>query len=377
MKGAKRIIIVIIVISIAALILLGVLFMSAYPPFGRKPSREQTNGFRLSSSHFEKNKFVNSVPTSLSTGAKSMISILRDYMKRNTNRRPAKPIAVRTLPPQSIQSGRSGSQARVTWFGHSALMLEIDGRTLLLDPMLGRSASPVALFGSKRYSNALPIEPEALPAIDAVLLSHDHYDHLDYPTIMKLKDKVGHFHVPLGVGSHLTKWGIAPERISEHDWWDEFEFHGLTLACTPARHFSGRSLLDRDASLWCSWVIRGSRERVFFSGDSGYGPHFTEIGDKYGPFDIALMECGQYDERWAAIHMMPEETVQAFADVRGSLLIPIHWAAFTLSLHAWTDPVERAAKEAHRRGLRMATPRIGEPVSIGSEVYPAAPWWRD
>ncbi len=168
---------------------------------------------------------------------------------------------------------------------------------------------------------------------------------------------------------------MDPAKITEHDWWDEFEFEGLTLASAPARHFSGRSVGDRDTTLWCSWVIVGEQARIFFSGDSGYIPHFKEIGNKYGPFDLTLMECGQYDERWSGIHMMPEETVQAHLDVRGNVMIPIHWGAFTLALHDWTDPVERAARAARERNATLVTPRIGEVVRIGATELPSAAWW--
>jgi L-ascorbate metabolism protein UlaG (beta-lactamase superfamily) len=231
------------------------------------------------------------------------------------------------------------------------------------------------MIGSKRYSVTLPIEPEHLPPIDAVILSHDHYDHLDYHSIQKLKDKVGKFIVPFGVGSHLVRWGVHPAKISEYDWWSELELDGLKLVCTPARHFSGRSLFNRDSTLWCSWVIMGQQTRIFYGGDSGYAPHFKEIGEKYGPFDLTFMECGQYDERWPAIHMMPEETVQAHIDVLGKLMIPIHWSAFTMALHDWTDPIERVTKAAKERNVNISTPRIGEAVNVGSAEYPASVWW--
>jgi L-ascorbate metabolism protein UlaG (beta-lactamase superfamily) len=182
--------------------------------------------------------------------------------------------------------------AKVTWFGHSAFLLEIEGKRLLFDPMFGPRPSPVRWIGAKRFSDKLPLQPEDFPALDAIILTHDHYDHLDYSSIRKLKDKTPRFIVPTGVGSHLIRWGVAREKISEHAWWDEWRLDGLTLACTPARHFSGRGLFDRNSTLWCSWVVVGRETKIFFSGDSGYGPHFKEIGDKYGPFDLTLMECG-------------------------------------------------------------------------------------
>ena len=320
-----------------------------------------------------KNKYENQIPTGMGMGFKTTLGLMRDMLKGSPNRKPKGALPLAAMPAYRSQEADG---ARVTWFGHSALLVEIEGKVLLLDPMLGRAPSPVPLFGSKRYGGRLPVEIEELPPIDAVLLSHDHYDHLDAGSIRRLKEKVGRFFVPLGVGSHLIRWGVDPGKVEEHDWWEEFSFAGLTLACTPARHFSGRSLTDRNSTLWCSWVIGGQQTKIYFSGDSGYGPHFAEIGEKYGPFDLTLMECGQYDERWAAIHMMPEETVQAHVDVRGDVMIPIHWAAFTLSLHDWTDPVERALKAAQEKGVRVATPKIGETVTVGDEDYPTTAWWK-
>ncbi|QHT58848.1 hypothetical protein GXP70_01860 [Paenibacillus lycopersici] len=322
-----------------------------------------------------KAKYENLVPTSMGAGFRSTVSMLRDALRKDARRRPPGPIPVVPLSP-SAETPEDG--VRATWFGHSAFLLELEGKRLLFDPMLSASPSPVPFVGSKRYSGQrLPLAPEQFPMLDAIVLSHDHYDHLDKASIRKLRDKARRFIVPLGVGQRLVRWGVDPGKITEHGWGDETQVAGLTLACGPARHFSGRGLFDRNGTLWCSWAILGERRRVFFSGDSGYAPHFKEIGDKYGPFDLTLMECGQYDERWAAIHMMPEETVQAHLDVRGGLLVPIHWAAFTLGFHAWDDPVERAVKAAEARGVRIATPRIGETVDAMADRYPQTAWWRE
>lgn len=243
--------------------------------------------------------------------------------------------------------------------------------------MLGDASSPFPVFNSKRYSGTFSLEREDLQEIDAIIISHNHYDHLNYKSIMQLKDRAKHFYVPTGVAQYLIKWGVSPSKISEHNWWDEVTFDNIKLVCAPARHFSGRSMTDRDRSLWCSWLILGQETKVFFSGDSGYAPHFKEIGDKYGPFDLTLMECGQYDPRWSAIHMLPEETVQAHIDVKGELLLPIHWGAFTLALHEWSDPIERVTKEAKRLGVNITTPQIGDSITLKSKDYPSAAWWRE
>jgi len=302
-----------------------------------------------------------------------MITILKDLMKNDPKRKPHKPIGIKTFLPLPMQDAK---QTKVIWFGHSAVLLEMEGKRILLDPQFSNYPSPFPLFGGKRFSKVLPIQPELLPPIDVVILSHDHYDHLDYHSIMKIKDKTSLFCVPLGVRKRLEKWGVHSEKIREFEWWTELDFLGLKLGCTPAKHFSGRSLFDRNSTLWCSWVIAGQQTKVFFSGDGGYGNHFAQIGQKYGPFDLTLMECGQYDERWSTIHMMPEETIQAHIDVGGKVMIPIHWAAFRLAFHDWTEPIERAIKRAKERNVNVATPKIGETVIAGSAKYPTSTWWK-
>ncbi|WP_369700009.1 MBL fold metallo-hydrolase [Bacillus sp. AFS041924] len=320
--------------------------------------------------NYEKGKFINQVPTSMNMDLKTNISMIRDFVKKSPNRKPKN-----VIPMEKIIYSKN-KDTKITWFGHSALLIEIEGKTILIDPMFGNAPTPFPQFGGKRYSGGLPIEISELPKIDAVILSHDHYDHLDYGTIKKIKQKVDRFIVPLGVGSHLVSWGVPKETISEHNWWDEFMFEHLTLACTPARHFSGRSLTDRNSTLWCSWVIIGENNKIYFSGDSGYAPHFKEIGEKYGPFDLALMECGQYDKRWSAIHMLPEETVKAFIDVKGKVLVPIHFGAFTLAFHDWNDPIERAVKVAKENGVKYSTPKIGEAINLSTGEYPKSIWWK-
>ncbi|MCC2323575.1 MBL fold metallo-hydrolase [Bacillus wiedmannii] len=318
-----------------------------------------------------KKKYMNQIHTDVSFKPKDIIGLMTDYFKMKSKLRPLKnlPIVLSDKNNESLES--------VTWFGHSASLLKIEGKTLLLDPMFGEASSPFPLFNSKRYSGIFSLEREDLREIDAIIISHNHYDHLNYKSIMLLKDRVKHFYVPTGVAQYLIKWGVSPSKISEHNWWDEITFDNIKLVCAPARHFSGRSMTDRDCSLWCSWLILGQETKVFFSGDSGYAPHFKEIGDKYGPFDLTLMECGQYDPRWSAIHLLPEETVQAHIDVKGELLLPIHWGAFTLSLHEWSDPIERVTKEAKRLGVNIATPQIGESITLKSTDYPSSTWWRE
>jgi L-ascorbate metabolism protein UlaG (beta-lactamase superfamily) len=365
-----------VVNMLALLILIAVLvvvflFITFHPVFGSNPSKETKTKYS-SLEHYSNGTFVNQITTEMATDFRSMVPVIKEFLKGNPNRQPAQPIPIK---PLQFSARNMKQKTKVTWFGHSSLLLEIDNKRILLDPMFGKAPSPIPWFGNKRYSKELPFSVEDLPQIDLVVYSHDHYDHLDYGTIKKLKSKVKRFIVPLGVSNHLKRWGIEPDRIQECNWWDEVFAAGLTLVCTPARHFSGRSLTNRNSTLWCSWVIKGQVTKIYFSGDSGYGPHFKEIGEKYGPFDLTLMECGQYHEKWAAIHMMPEETVQAHLDVRGKMMIPIHWGAFTLSLHDWTDPVERAVKAANVNNVMISTPQIGETISLDDE-HPRTNWWK-
>ncbi|MED1863086.1 MBL fold metallo-hydrolase [Fictibacillus nanhaiensis] len=362
-----------LVLGILLIIIIAVfLFIMLHPVFGKKPSKQDTNEYGAIK-HYNKGVFINQIETAMTTDLRSMLPVLREFLKGNPHRQPKK-----AIPINSLQLDENiNLETKVTWFGHSSLLIELDGRRILLDPMFGAAPSPIPWFGNKRYSKKLSFEIEELPQIDLVVLSHDHYDHLDYGTIKQLKHKVKQFAVPLGVAGHLKRWGVESERIQECNWWDEIQASGISLICAPARHFSGRSLNDRNSTLWCSWVIKGKQSNIYFSGDSGYGPHFKEIGDQCGPFDLSLMECGQYHEKWAAIHMMPEETVQAHIDVRGAVMIPIHWGAFTLSLHDWTDPVERAVNAATKLDVNICTPQIGETVILGRESFSSSKWWTE
>lgn len=267
----------------------------------------------------------------------------------------------------------------MTWLGHSAVLLSIDNKKLLVDPMLSPIASPVSLVGIDRYRYSSDIMLnifDEMPLIDAVFISHDHYDHLDYQSIVKLNSKVSHFFVPLGVSAHLIRWGVPKEKITELNWWDEKDYQGLTVALTPSRHFSGRGVLNSNTTLWGGWVILGKDTRLYTSGDGGYGPHFKEVGNKYGAFDINLIDGGQYDRRWAEIHATPEQAVQANLDVKGKNMMLMHWGAFTLANHSWKEPVERALKEAQKAGVNLITPQIGQTVMLDSDLHtPPTSWW--
>lgn len=347
------------------------IFLRFYPSFGGKISKKRLNS-KITSKNYHNGKFVNEINTEMMSGSNSMFSMLKDYIKRNPNIRPKTPLTIKTVNPDTL---KQSNDSKLIWFGHSTFYIELEGKTIITDPMFSKTPSPVSFIGGKRYSENLPIEIEDMPLIDAVVISHDHYDHLDYISIKKLKDKVKMFFVPLGVGDHLERWGIAADKIKELNWYEEINYEKLTLACTPSRHFSGRNINNRNSTLWCSWALISENTKIFFSGDGGYGPHFKEIGSRYGDFDLTLMECGQYDNRWANIHMLPEETVQAHLDLKGKIMLPMHWGAFTLAFHDWNDPAKRAVQVASEKNVDIITPEIGELVSINIKKNVSSNWW--
>ncbi|WP_375417360.1 MBL fold metallo-hydrolase [uncultured Hymenobacter sp.] len=348
-------------------------FTGLSPQLGGTPTKAERQAYARSG-HYADVEFVNLVPTRVSTGKSFAATMWKFIFHKDPRAKPPGPLPMQPLDSLSIVRKTPGL-TRVTWFGHSASLVELAGYNILLDPMLSIEMGPVSWATPNRYNRRLAITPEQLPPIAAVLISHDHYDHLDYQTIRKIKDKVAQFYVPLGLGPHLRRWGVASARITEMNWSDSVQLPGLTLRCTPARHFSGRGLTNRNSTLWASWVLQTPSKRIFYSGDGGYGPHFAAIGAAYGPFDLALMECGQYDADWAEIHMRPEQSVQAARDLRAHVMLPVHWAAFTEANHAWDDPIRRATAEAARLGQSLTTPRLGEPVTLGAGPLPQARWW--
>lgn len=349
------------------------LFINMSPEFGGSATESDQSRYEKSG-HFEDGKFVNQTPTSMDMGFVGMVTTLKEFIVGVPNSKPDFELPVEKV--DSVNLTKNADTTQLIWFGHSAFLLQLDGKRILIDPMLGEVPAPHPWLGKKRYSKELPIEIEKLPSIDFIILSHDHYDHLDYGSIQKLKDKTKKFYVPLGVGAHLKKWGVSADAITEFNWWDELQHDSIKLVFTPARHFSGRGLTDRWSTLWGSWVIKGTHENIYFSGDSGYGPHFKEIGEKYGPFDFAMMECGQYNERWKSIHMMPEETAQAAMDINAKVFMPIHWGAFTLALHSWTDPVERVTAKASELGLPILVPIIGSSIQLDALPTHVDRWWK-
>ncbi|MFF5182078.1 MBL fold metallo-hydrolase [Micromonospora sp. NPDC000316] len=299
-------------------------------------------------------------------------NLLRELIFGKQKRRPTAPVPL--LRPSAPQAADTTDELNIIWYGHASALIEIEGRRVLLDPIWSDRCSPSGLVGPRRLHEP-PVGLDELPPLDAILISHDHYDHLDMATVQALTAaQSAPFLVPLGVGAHLDRWGVPAERIIELDWTESHRVAGLEITATAAQHFSGRGL-RRDGTLWSSWVVAGERRRVFYTGDSGYFDGYAEIGAQHGPFDVTLMQIGAYDRGWPTIHMFPEEAVDAHQDLRGGLLIPVHWATFNLALHDWSEPVNRLWSEAKARDVRLAVPRPGERVVVADP--PAVDgWWQ-
>lgn len=302
---------------------------------------------------------------------KSRRSLLWEMLVNKNKRLPATPPVQHKLSRNCFAN--TGNHLRVTWLGHSSTIIEIDGTIILTDPMFSRRASPLPFLGPRRFNPNPPLTIDDLPPIDAVLVSHDHYDHLDKASIRAIHSRVKYFLVPRGVDRHLRSWGVPATKIVSHQWWEKSVIGPVVFVAAPARHFSGRGL-KRNQTLWASWVIIGREQRVYFSGDGGYWDGFSTIGAKYGPFAVTLLECGQYNEHWANIHMMPEQTIQAHLDLEGDVLLPIHWGAFSISLHSWDEPVRRALAAAKPHNIQVATPRLGGQLVYGKTI-PTCRWW--
>ncbi|MGJ3522651.1 MBL fold metallo-hydrolase [Nitratidesulfovibrio sp. D1] len=284
---------------------------------------------------------------------------------------PPAPLPIHRLSRAGLDAAPDRSLYRL---GHSTVLMKLRGQWWLTDPVFAERASPMGFAGPKRF-HAPPVAIEDLPPIRAVILSHDHYDHLDRDAIRALDGKVGLFLAPLGVGDRLAGWGIAADKIRQFDWWQGTEVDGLRLTATPAQHFSGRGFTDGNRTLWASWVIEDDGLRVFYSGDSGYFDGFAEIGRRFGPFGLTLMEAGAYNAQWPYVHLHPPQVVQAHLDLGGLWLLPIHNGTFDLAMHAWEDPFEQVLRVAAGRGVRVATPMMGERVDMNAPQE-GSRWWR-
>jgi L-ascorbate metabolism protein UlaG (beta-lactamase superfamily) len=300
---------------------------------------------------------------------------LKEFLSGGGRRAPDGPLP--TLDPRAAWSRPAQSGLRATWLGHSTVLIEIDGHRVLTDPVWGTRASPFRLLGPKRFQ-PVPLRLRHMPEVDVVVISHDHYDHLDYPTIRAL---ARHSRVPfvtsLGVGAHLQAWGVAAERITELDWWESHRVPGtgLTITAAPSQHFSGRGFKDRNATLWSSMVVQSERHRVFFSGDTGLTTEYALIRERLGPFDLVMLEVGAFHPAWGDIHLGPLNALKAHALLGGGAFLPVHWGTFSLAMHEWDEPAETLLKLAPAQGVPLLMPRLGEAVEP-AHLAQVQPWWR-
>jgi L-ascorbate metabolism protein UlaG (beta-lactamase superfamily) len=347
-------------------LLLATIMVQGWKAFGKGAS-----GVRLlrmqQSPNYRDGHFVNPQPL-----FNDFWGMLRGMWHTSDHINPAQPPEVAKLTARDF-SNPPASGLRVTWFGHSSMLIELDGKRVLTDPMWSERASPLTWLGPKRwYPPSIALED--LPKLDAVLISHDHYDHLDYGSIVRLNALGAKFVVPLGVGAHLEYWGVPLLRIIELDWWERTQLGGLTIVSTPARHASGRFLFDNDSKLWAGYALLGERHRAYYSGDTGLFPAMRQIGEQLGPFDVTMIETGQYHRAWPDWHIGPEQAVRAHQLVRGNVMLPVHWALLGLAFHGWTEPGERSIAAAHDSQTALVTPRPGQPFE--PSVQPRAQrWW--
>lgn len=333
------------------------------------------------SKNYKNGAFQNLSSTPTMAPDVSFIHILKDMFRRPKSVRPQNIIPSVKTDLKSLFS----KEPTIVWFGHSSYLIHCNGQNILVDPVFSGHASPMS-FMIKAFDGSNVYTVDDMPEIDLLVLTHNHYDHMDVQTISKLKGKIRNYLTTIGVKQSLEKLGIAADKITDLDWWEKKEYNDkLILTAAPARHFSGRGI-KRGGSLWASFVLEIENYKIFIGGDSGYDSHFKLIGNTFGPFDLAILECGQYNTSWPFIHMMPEETVQACLDLNAEILLPVHWGKFALANHPWDEPVRRVKQSADEKGLKMTAPMIGEPIIISkdqpdkeqtaSDSYSQKEWWK-
>lgn len=324
------------------------------------------------SPNWKNGSFQNLEDTELAASLWKIPSIIYKQLTQSKEKEPSQALSV--LPFSKSDFLAPSSEAKFIWYGHSALLMHLNNKSILIDPMLGFNTTPIAPMATKRFSENTLALINDFPEIDLLLLTHDHYDHLDFASIQKLKFKTKKYFVALGLKRHLVNWGVSADLIEEFDWWDSKLFEDVQITFTPTRHFSGRGLTDRQKSLWGGWTFNTGTENIWFSGDGGYGKHFHEIGERLGPFDFAFMECGQYNYDWHDIHMFPHESVEAAIDALAKKVIPVHWGGFALSYqHTWKEPVEEFVKAAINKKLEYVTPTLGQLFKVDSSEKKK--WW--
>ncbi|CBW25712.1 putative exported protein [Halobacteriovorax marinus SJ] len=342
---------------------------------GTSPSKERIDKYKSSKNYnLKEEKFENRLPNIVDEMMDRNFTFgsIFNFFKSHPNRKPEKLLP--EIKPDLASFLEPSKELKSIWFGHSTILLNMDSKIILVDPVFSKAASPVS-FAVQRFQPPV-LKLEELPKVDYILISHDHYDHLDMESIKFFKEKDIKFITPLGVGAHLEGWGISKEKIIERDWWQGAEFEGIKFIATPSQHFSGRGLMDRCKTLWASWVLQSENHNIYFSGDSGYDTHFKDIGDKYGPFDVAFIENGQYNEKWEEVHLLPKQSIQAYKDLRAKKYFPIHWGMFVLSMHTWNEPMQEIFKLSENNEVNLVVPKIGQIVNLSND-FTNEFWWRD
>jgi L-ascorbate metabolism protein UlaG (beta-lactamase superfamily) len=348
------------------------IFFLSCSSFGKHPSGERLERIKKSP-NYASGEFQNQIPTTTLVEQRGFFSSTWRYLLKKRERlKPDIPLPMIKSDLKSLDENKN----LVVWLGHSSSYLQLNGKRILIDPVLEKSAAPLA-FLNRAFEGDYPYSIEDIPDIDYLIISHDHWDHLEHPTIIALKNRVKAIICPIGVGEHLEYWGIDPNIIHEGDWHDSFQLEpDFTVHVLPARHFSGRWLTKRNQTLWAGFMLETKLNKVFYSGDGGYGPHFAEIGKKFGDVDLAIMENGQYDPDWAAVHMMPEEVVQASLEINAKALLPVHSGRFSICRHPWDDPYIRVTAAGQDKKFRLLTPKIGEVIYLDELDRSFEPWWQ-
>jgi L-ascorbate metabolism protein UlaG (beta-lactamase superfamily) len=361
------------VIALLAVVGAGVAsWVLTLPPFGAELSGERLARARANPLYGD-GAFANPPPPAPARTSGDALRMLGNQLGGDEVRVPPSTLPVVAVDAKALQSTPPSPGLRAFWIGHASVYVELDGVRLLVDPVFSEYASPFDL-GPRRFHRP-PIALADLPPIDAVLITHDHYDHLDMTAAQELARRGAAFHVPLGIGAHLERWGVPAARIREYEWWQEQALRGVRIVSTPTRHYSGRGL-NRNGTLWTSWSVIGARHRFYVSGDTGYADHFRAIGEKLGPFDLSFVKVGAYGPGagWADIHMSAEDAVRAHRDVRARRMVPVHWATFNLAFHAWDEPIRRTLAAAQEHKAEVLTPRIGEMMDA-DRPFSSTAWW--
>ena len=355
-------------IVILILVLVFYLFLKCWYQFGGKATTEDKDDYFKRANNYINGKFYN----------ENKFKIRNKRYKKNIyfSKKGIVPIDEIPIGEFKVVDKPLVNLLNITWLGHSSLFIQMHGMNIMIDPVFNIYVGPVPFLGSSRFSK-VPIKAKDLPNLDIVIITHDHYDHLDYKSIVAMDKKVNKYVVALGIENHLIRWGVSKEKIINMAWWEEVNINGLLIGCTPSRHFSSRNLIfDCYNTLWTSWVLKDEYYKIFESGDTGFDQHFDEIFDKYGEFDLAILDCGQYDIKWKDVHMEPEESVKAGKILKAKVVMPIHWGAFKLAKHPWDDPIERFVRATEKKKMKYISPKIGETLTYGKDME-TYNWWKD